>query len=203
LLLIPGLAMADLDIEEATFSDSQKGIRLSIPEGWTPYTQTGYPSMLLLLVGQQRRATISLVHGVLPPGKTLHDFTLFNAAVFSRLGLKALPLQNRPVDGRPIYELSASTQNGFSILQLYMAGQRQVFILTLSCPRDTLEKASSELRQLLQGVEITQPITPPPPSSKDLNPSDAPSRRPLSRPTGAPGSQPSSLPALEPSPIGE
>jgi hypothetical protein len=147
-------ARAELDLDETLFRDKRIGVRMSIPEGWTPSTQTGYPALLLVL--QRPDASISLASGWLASGGRLAEHVAGNASAMRRAGL--LVLASRPGPGRSGWELSARREDGVrEVRQLFVTnggGDRRVFILTLVAAPARIAALAPELHAVAKSVEI-------------------------------------------------
>jgi hypothetical protein len=151
------VAHADTDLDETLFRDRKHGVRINIPEGWTPSVQTGYPSLLLLMAPIRGEGQLSLAVGLRPSGKSLRDIVSYNNEGIVRLGLRIKSVRPATIFGRQVLEVAASSRGKIEIRQIYLAEAQRVFILTLSCPSDEVVQLSIELHNILQSLELTQP----------------------------------------------
>ena len=152
-VVMPAAARADLDLDTSVFRHKGLGLRLSVPEGWVPSEQTGYPSLILILASVQTQATISLSAGTLGGRETLRDYVARNGRALG--AVKVRVIHTRPIAGQSaLWELAASTQRGPSteIRQLYLAKGQTVLVLTLCCPPDLVNSFASDLHDLARGL---------------------------------------------------
>jgi predicted Zn-dependent protease len=151
---MPAAARADLDLDLSVYRHKGLGIRLSMPEGWIPSEQTGYPSLILILTSVQSPATISLAVGALDGRESLRDFVARNGRALVA-AVKVRLIHTRPIGGQNArWELAASAQRGTSteIRQLYVARGQTVLVLTLSCPASSVNSLAADLHDLARGL---------------------------------------------------
>ena len=152
-VVLPAAARADLDLDTSVFRHKGLGLRLSVPEGWVPSEQTGYPSLILILASVQTQATISLSAGTLGGRETLRDYVARNGRALG--AVKVRLIHTRPIGGQNArWELAASAQRGTSteIRQLYVARGQTVLVLTLSCPASSVNSLAADLHDLARGL---------------------------------------------------
>jgi hypothetical protein len=160
ILLLSGLAHASLDLEDGVFSDKTLGLKINLPEKWTPSVQTGFPDLLLLLVHSTKKATIWLATGVIPAKQTLKTLVEDSRTGLQAVGIQIVNLRNLRLNGRDVWDLEARARDpGLAIRQIYLQQQQQAYILTLRCPVKDLPNMWPELKFILAAMEFTTPAT--------------------------------------------
>ena len=159
LLLLASPAMA-FDLDDTTYNDQKLGLTLHAPHGWKIHRQSGYPSMLVVLVSPDGRGTISLAHGHLLPGKGIDAFLKSNCSAMRRVGLRVEECGPAVVAGHEVMRSRArSWNNATEIKQLYIKSQGLVFILTLGSPSTRSASFSVKLLQVLDTLVIKKEET--------------------------------------------
>jgi hypothetical protein len=151
-LLLPRLTAAGLDLDEMVFRDKTVGVRLTIPDGWIPSTQTGFPSILLLLTSPKNKATISLATGLLPRGRRLLDYVAENNRGLSSAGVPVSSVESVP--GMAAWEVSAASRRGIAVRQIYLASKDRVFVFTLCAPSVQIAQLVGEVHRLARSIEL-------------------------------------------------
>jgi len=153
LLLAPTLAWAALG--EGEFRDRTLGVRLTLLEGWSATTQTGYPSLLLVMAAPTREATISLSAGWLAHGVSIADHVGDSLKGLRAVGLQVISSTRTSIAGRPIWEVVARGRGDVELRQVYLVQGSRVFILSLAGARAVATRYVQDLQQaaLLLAIE--------------------------------------------------
>jgi len=212
LVLLPSVASA-IDLDESLFVNRQHGIRLEVPEGWTLSQQTGYPSVLALLLHPKSRACINLTLGTSGSGNDLRGFVLKNRKGLDAIGLRVSASRPSTVRGRAVWQLDISDRRGTTALrQLYLVHGSCALILTLSASSAQIKDHLFDLAQVVELLQLTKPepatlqqtdtVSYPKESMEDdgstLPGVESRPNRPGDRPGGA--TQPATRPTSRPAP---
>ncbi len=154
LLLAASPARAALDADEAVYRHKKLGVTLALPDGWYPTTQTGYPSLLLLLL-EPTGASLSLSAGALSPSLTLAAFLEENNRGLRKAGLLVLGTRSVNLGTRSVIEVTARREDSSRELrQVYLAQGSRVFVLTLCAPPARAQALLPELHALAKALEL-------------------------------------------------
>lgn len=154
LLLLAGPALA-LDLDDTTYSDPKLGLTLHAPHGWKIHRQSGYPSMMVVLVSADGQGTISLAEGHLEPGQDMEAFLKGNCSAMRRVGLRVERCGPAKVANRDLGRSLARTWNNASeIQQYYLKSQGRMLVLTLGCPTRRANSFAVKLLQVLDTLAI-------------------------------------------------
>ena len=154
LLLLASPASA-LDLDDTTYTDAKLGLRLHAPHGWKIHRQSGYPSMLVVLVSTDGKATISLAQGHLRPGENMEGFIKANCSAMRRVGLRVERCGPARVADRDVGRSLARTwNNAAEVQQYYVQSQGRVLVLTLGCPAKRANGFAVKLLQVLDTLTI-------------------------------------------------
>jgi hypothetical protein len=154
LLILQTDARAALDPDEGVYRHKKLGLTLALPDGWIPSTQTGYPSILLLLL-DPAGATLSLSAAALAPRVTLRDHVEENNRGLRKTGLLVLGTRAVSLGSRSVLEVTARREDGSRELrQVYLAQGSRVFVLTLCSPLPRVAALLPELHALARALEL-------------------------------------------------
>jgi hypothetical protein len=214
-------------IDDSSYVNRKLGVRLEIPEGWALHQQTGFPSVLALLIHRDNhRVSISLTVGVLPaPGKPnsapargtsgdaarsmLESYVRSNRRGMAAIGLKVEDSRRVSIAERSTWRLTLrDDKGGLRLLQHYLTRGQEVFILTLTAPADQLTRYTQDLFQALdllrlKAVQTTLPraqelVSYPTTSPTLTAPPPPPPGGEPSTVTSKPNRGPTTLPVLAP-----
>jgi hypothetical protein len=208
LLLVASPVWA-IDLDEGTYTNRPVGVQMEVPEGWTLHRQTGYPSLLALLLKPERRSSISLTLGPDGSGQNLVAFVQRNEKGIREVGLTIKGSRAVTMGGRKVWQLDLVDRRGdTAVRQLYLPHGSRTLILTLSTPTRQLKQTLFDLTDTVELLELTHPTTtqmqPRDISSFPERPNDDGSLPPedaaeaSSRANKGPQSQPASKPASRP-----
>jgi hypothetical protein len=215
LLLVPSIARGGIDLDDSTFTDKPLGLHLEVPEGWTLHRQTGYPSLLAVLLKPGRRSSISLTLGPEGSGPNLRTFVQQNEKAVREVGLEVKGSRAATVGGRKVWQLDLADRSGAtSVRQLYLTHGSHALILTLSTPTRQLKQTQFDLVDTVELLELTRPAAtrtrpehvslpkrpdddgslPPEESAETSSHANKPQSEPASQPASGPASRPAARP---------
>jgi hypothetical protein len=155
LCLVSVPAWAEFDVDETLFRDAKLGVKLPLPEGWTPSTQTGYPSLHLLLFAPDGKSSISLAAGTLAAGQSLRDYVLDSRQSLQRVGVHVTSTAQTSLGSRPIWEIAGQGgKKPVELRQLYLAQGNRIFILTLACSADRLSQSLLDFTETARALQV-------------------------------------------------
>lgn len=158
LMLLPSSAHG---LDEDFYQNRTIGLSLEIPEGWTMFQQTGYPSILLLLIAKKGQATINLAQGELHRRQTLLQFIKENQKGYRALDLRIGGYQKATVADKRGWRQSLKTRDGdTAIQQFFVQHLRQVIIVTLAAPATQLAAYLPDFHQILAQTKLSQSAIP-------------------------------------------
>jgi len=215
LLLIPSIVHA-ADFDNSTYLNRPLGIRLEVPEGWTLTQQTGYPSILALLLHDAVSLSLSIAHGT---GGNLERLARENIVGMRATGLRVSSSRRTTVRGKAAWQLDLTDRRGkIGVRQLYLAHESVGLIVTLVSPLAQFKDHLFDLAQVVDLLHLTRPARVQRQSDSDSYPEGAlgddgsipptdgaqsndsrPNRPPTSHPTSRPG-PPTSRPTPRPTP---
>jgi hypothetical protein len=191
--LLAGLAVgvaalahvARAEVDRNIYRSPSLGLEIVFPADWAVSEAASFPYLVASAIDRSLGGRMTLSTEKLRPGERLRECAERNRATLKKLGFKvqAQSLTTHPT-GAVVFDVA--TPDGKDLVR---QGYRQfeedgpVFVLTLSAPRETMQRYRRAFDDTLRGLTRTQvtsprPLTPPPataPPPAAADPSGVPS----------------------------
>jgi hypothetical protein len=142
--------------EDRVYRNRQIGFELTAPEGWRLTTQTGFPSLLLVLLPDQDATdTVSLSLTVRAlDGRDLAKYVSGSKRALQKAGLRVLHARAGKMLEQSVWLLGAETRDGRrQIRQVFFKLGQQALTWTLSCPQKQLKQLKPEIQRAMFALQ--------------------------------------------------
>ncbi len=175
------------EVDRNIFRSATVGVEIVFPADWAVSDQPSYPYLLASAIDRTLGGRMALTTESLKEGEKLRDCSERNRAVLKKLDFKVQQagITQHPT-GALVFEVVTPDGRGL-VRQAYRQFEDKgpVFVLTLSAPRDTMQRYRRAFDDSLRGLTRTAVVQPRP-----LGPTPAPT----SPPQPAPATDPSGVP---------